>query len=167
MRYNAVTIKDLARELGVSTSTVSRALRDSHEINPETKKLVLECAKRMNYHPNPIALSLKEQKSRSIGVVVSEIANSFFSQAINGMESVAQKRGYNVIITQTQESYRKELRILEYLASRSIDGLLISISTETQDTSHFAQLHARGLPLVFFDRVTGDINTHTVVADNF
>lgn len=167
MRYSAVTIKDIAKELGVSTSTVSRALRDSYEINPETKKLVLECAKRMNYHPNPIALSLKERKSRSIGIIVSEIANSFFSKAINGVESVAHERGYNVVISQTQESYRKELRILEYLASRSIDGLLISIATETRDTGHFAELHARGLPLVFFDRITEDIQTHTVVADNF
>lgn len=167
MRYSAVTIKDLARELGVSTSTVSRALRDSYEINPETKKLVLECAKRMNYHPNPIALSLKEQKSSSIGVMVSEIANSFFSQAINGIESVAHERGYNVVITQTQESYQKELSILDYLASRSIDGLLISVSTETKNMDHFAGLHAKGLPLVFFDRVAENIRTHTVVADNF
>ncbi|QEC53781.1 LacI family transcriptional regulator [Anseongella ginsenosidimutans] len=167
MRYSAVTIKDLARELGVSTSTVSRALRDSYEINPETKKMVMECAKRMNYQPNPIALSLKERKSRSIGVIVSEIANSFFSKAINGIESAAHERGYNVIIAQTQESYRKELSILEFLASRSIDGLLISIATETRNMEHFAALHARGLPLVFFDRITEDINTHTVVADNF
>src|SRR4028118_746348 len=103
MRFEAVTIKDIAKELGISTSTVSRALRDSYEISAETKKLVLECAERLDYRPNPIAQSLKERRSRSIGVVVSEIANNFFSQAINGIESVAYSRGYHVIITQTHE----------------------------------------------------------------
>ncbi|MBP9739464.1 MAG: LacI family DNA-binding transcriptional regulator, partial [Chitinophagaceae bacterium] len=103
MKFEAVTIKDIAKELGLSTSTVSRALRDSYEISPETKKIVLEYAKEINYRPNPIALSLKEKRSRSIGIVVSEIANSFFSQAINGIESVANTRGYNVIITQSHE----------------------------------------------------------------
>ena len=89
MKFEALTIKDIAKALGLSTSTVSRALRDSYEISGETKKLVLEYAEKNNYHPNPIALSLKERRSRSIGVIVSEIANSYFSQAINGIESVA------------------------------------------------------------------------------
>ncbi|MGF6928878.1 DNA-binding LacI/PurR family transcriptional regulator [Chitinophaga sp. W2I13] len=95
MKYRAATIKDIAQALRLSTSTVSRALRDSHEISAATKQLVLEHAARLNYHPNPIALSLKEKKSRSIGVIVSEIANSFFSQTINGIESVANEKGYN------------------------------------------------------------------------
>lgn len=167
MNYTAVTIKDIAKALGVSTSTVSRALRDSYEINPETKKAILECARQMNYRPNPIALSLKKQKTRSIGVVISEIANSFFSQAINGVESVANESGYHVVIAQTHESYTKEMTTLEYLASRSIDGLLVSVSTETRDMSHFARLSEKGLPIVFFDRITKDIKTHTVVVDNF
>src|ERR1044072_4969455 len=105
MKLEAVTIKYIARALGLSTSTVSRALRDSYEISPETKKIVLEYAEKINYHPNTLALSLKERRSRSIGVIVCEIANSFFSQVINGIESVAYNHGYNVIIAQSNESY--------------------------------------------------------------
>ncbi|HVU84153.1 MAG TPA: LacI family DNA-binding transcriptional regulator, partial [Puia sp.] len=101
MKFEAVTIKDIAKSLGLSTSTVSRALRDSYEISPETKKKVLEYAEKINYQPNPIALSLKQRRSFSIGVVVCEIANSFFSQVINGIESIANQRGYNVIIAQS------------------------------------------------------------------
>jgi len=167
MKFEAVTIKDIAKALGISTSTVSRALRDSYEISPETKQMVLECAEKLNYKPNPIALSLKERRSRSIGVVVCEIANNFFSQVINGIESIAYDRGYNVIISQSRESYDREVIDLQYLASRSVDGLLISLSTETSDLSHLRTLHERGLPIVFFDRITEEINTHKVVIDNF
>ena len=167
MKFEAVTIKDIAKALGISTSTVSRALRDSYEISPDTKQMVLECAERLNYRPNPIALSLKEKRSRSIGVVVCEIANNFFSQIINGIESIAYDRGYNVIISQSRESYDREVIDLQYLASRSVDGLLISLSTETSDLSHLKALHEKGLPIVFFDRITDEINTHKVVIDNF
>jgi LacI family transcriptional regulator len=167
MKFEAITIKDIAKALGISTSTVSRALRDSHEISPETKQLVLDTAEKLNYRPNPIALSLKERRSRSIGVVVCEIANSFFSQVINGIESIAYDRGYNVIISQTHESYDREVMDLHYLSSRSVDGLLISVSTETNDMSHLKQLHEKGLPIVFFDRITDEIDTHMVIVDNF
>jgi len=167
MKFEAVTIKDIAKALGLSTSTVSRALRDSYEISPETKKLVLEYAQKINYSPNPIALSLKERRSRSIGVIVCEIANSFFSQVINGIESIAYNNGYNVIIAQSRESFGRELLNLQYLTSRSIDGLIISVSTETNDFSNFRQLHEKGMPLVFFDRIVDEINTHKVIADNY
>jgi len=167
MKFEAVTIKDIAKALGLSTSTVSRALRDSYEISPATKKQVLEYAEQINYRPNPIALSLKEKRSRSIGVIVCEIANSFFSQAINGIESIAYDKGYNVIISQSHESYEREVIDLQYLASRSIDGLLISVSAETEDFSHLKNLHDRGFPIVFFDRVAESINTHKVIVDNF
>ncbi|HUR67247.1 MAG TPA: LacI family DNA-binding transcriptional regulator [Chitinophagaceae bacterium] len=167
MKFEAVTIKDIAKALGLSTSTVSRALRDSYEISPETKKLVLEYAEKINYHPNPIALSLKERRSRSIGVIVSEIANSFFSQSINGIESIAYNNGYNVIISQSRESYSRELLNLQYLTSRSIDGLIISVSAETKDFSYFKELHERGMPIVFFDRIVDEIETHKVIVDNY
>ncbi|HEV8286031.1 MAG TPA: LacI family DNA-binding transcriptional regulator [Chitinophagaceae bacterium] len=167
MKFEAVTIKDIAKALGLSTSTVSRALRDSYEISPETKKLVLEYAEKINYSPNPIALSLKERRSRSIGVIVCEIANSFFSQVINGIESIAYNNGYNVIIAQSRESFDRELMNLQYLTSRSVDGLIISVSTETNDFSNFKQLHEKGLPIVFFDRIVAEINTHKVIADNY
>jgi DNA-binding LacI/PurR family transcriptional regulator len=166
MRFEAVTIKDIAKELGLSTSTVSRALRDSYEISSETKRIVLEYAKKIHYHPNPIALGLKERRTRSIGVVVCEIANSFFSQAINGMESVAYSKGYNVMISQSHESVEREMFDLQYLASRSIDGLLISVSTETKDFSFLHDLKRRGMPIVFYDRVVDEIDTHKVTVDN-
>jgi LacI family transcriptional regulator len=164
--FEPVTIKDIAKALGLSTSTVSRALRDTHEISAATKKIVLAYAKEINYHPNPIALSLKERRSKSIGVVVSEVANSYFSQAINGIESIAYDRGYHVIISQTHESYDREVINVQHLASRSVDGLLVSLSSETTDISHLASLHDRGLPIVFFDRVADEINTHKVIANN-
>ena len=167
MKFEAVTIKDIAKALGLSTSTVSRALRDSYEISPETKKLVIEYAGKINYHPNPIALSLKERRSRSIGVIVCEIANSFFSQAINGIESIAYNNGYNVIISQSRESFDREMLNLQYLTSRSVDGLIISVSTETKDFSYFKELNDKGLPIVFFDRIVDEIETHKVAADNF
>lgn len=167
MKFEAVTIKDIAKALGLSTSTISRALRDSHEISAETKQLVLECAEKLNYKPNPIALSLKEKRSRSIGVVVCEIANSFFSQVINGIESIAYDRGYNVIVAQSHESYEREVVDLQFLSSRSVDGLIISLATETTDLSHIQALHDRGMPIVLFDRVNEEINTHKVIVDNY
>ena len=167
MKFEAITIKDIARALGLSTSTVSRALRDSYEISPETKKLVLEYAEKNNYHPNPIALSLKERRSRSIGVIVCEIANSYFSQVINGIESIAYEHGYNVIIAQSRESFDREVLNLQYLTSRSIDGLIISVSTETKDFSYLRDLYEKKMPIVFFDRIVDEIDTHKVIVENY
>lgn len=161
-----ITIKDIAKSLNLSTSTVSRAMRDSYEINPETKTRVLEYAERMHYRPDPIALSLKENRSRSIGVIVPEIANYYFSEAINGIEAAASARGYHVVIFQSQESYEREVDKVEYLAAHRVDGLLMSLSSQTTDFEHLKSLQNRGLPLVFFDRVPADIETHMVVADN-
>jgi LacI family transcriptional regulator len=167
MKFDNVTIKDIAKALNLSTSTVSRALRGSYEISAETKKAVLEYAEKINYRPNPIALSLKERRTRAIGVVVSEIANNFFSQAINGIESIAYNRGYHVIITQSHESEEREKVNVQHLASRGVDGLLVSLSSETIDLSHIRELHDRGMPIVFFDRVTDEIQTHKVTANNY
>lgn len=165
--FQSYTIKDIAKALNLSTSTVSRALNGSHEIGSETKKLVLEYAEKINYRPNPIALSLKEQKSHSIGVVVCEVANNYFSQAINGIESIAYNSGYHVIITQTHESAEREMANVQHLLSRQVDGLLISLSAQTVDTSVYEQLHAKGFPIVFFDRIAQHIPTHRVVVNNF
>ncbi|WDF80281.1 LacI family DNA-binding transcriptional regulator [Mucilaginibacter sp. AW1-7] len=165
--FESYTIKDIAKALGVSTSTVSRALKGSYEIGAETKKLVQEYAEKVNYRPNPIALSLKDQKSHSIGVVVCEVANDYFSQAINGIESIAYNLGYHVIITQTHESFDRETVNVQHLLSRHVDGLLVSLSAQTTDTSQYKYLHEKGFPIVFFDRIAADIDTHRVVADNF
>src|SRR6478672_5820549 len=167
MKFDSVTIKDIAKALNLSTSTVSRALRGSYEISAETKKQVLEYAEKINYRPNPIALSLKERRTRAIGVVVSEIANNFFSEAINGIESIAYNKGYHVIITQSHESQDRERVDVEHLASRGVDGLLISLSGESADLSYLKELHEKGMPIVFFDRVTDEIETHKVTANNY
>lgn len=167
MKFDTVTIKDIAKALNLSTSTVSRALRGSYEISPETKKLVLEYAEKINYRPNPIALSLKERRSRALGVVVSEIANNYFSQAINGIESIAYNCGYHVIITQSHESQAREMVNVQHLASRGVDGLLVSVSSESEEVPYLKELHDKGLPIVFFDRIIDDIETHKVIANNY
>lgn len=164
---DTVTIKDIARALNLSTSTVSRALRGSYEINPETKRLVLEYAERLNYRPNPIALSLKGSSSRAIGVIVPQIANYYFSQAINGIEAIAYNRGYHVIIFQTHESYEREVANVQQALARKVDGLLISLSSETSDVEHLRELQQRNMPIVQFDRVSNELDTTRVVADNF
>lgn len=167
MKFESATIKDIAKALNLSTSTVSRALRGSYEISAETKKAVLEYAEKINYRPNPIALSLKERRTRALGVVVSEIANNFFSQAINGIESIAYNRGYHVIITQSHESQDRERVNVEHMAARGVDGLLISLSSESVDISFLKELHEKGMPIVFFDRISREIETHTVTANNY
>lgn len=167
MNFNTITIKDIATALNLSVSTVSKALRDSYEISEATKKLVNAYAQEHNYRPNPIAQSLKQGHSKSIGIVVSTIDNQFFSQVINGIESVAYEAGFNVIMTQTHESYDLEVKNVGHLTHRSIDGLLISLSTETKDIEHLQRLHRQGLPIVFFDRITDEIDTHKVISDNF
>jgi LacI family transcriptional regulator len=167
MKFESATIKDIAKALNLSTSTVSRALRGSYEISAETKKQVLEYAEKINYRPNPIALSLKERRTRAIGVVVSEIANNFFSQAINGIESIAYNKGYHVIITQSHESQDRERVNVEHLAAIGVDGLLISLSSESVDISYLKELHEKGMPIVFFDRITNEFETHTVTANSY
>ena len=166
-RLETVTIKDIAKALNLSTSTVSRALRGSYEINAETKRLVMEYAEKVKYSPNPIALSLKENKSRAIGVIVPEIANHFFSQAINGIEDVANNRGYHVVIFQSHESYQREVTNIQHIIARKVDGLLISLSGQTNDVIHLQEIQQKKLPLVLFDRVSDKIEAHKVVADNF
>ncbi|WP_276347873.1 LacI family DNA-binding transcriptional regulator [Daejeonella sp. JGW-45] len=165
--FKPVTIKDIAKALGLSPSTVSRALRDGYEISPETKRIVKEYADKIDYRSNPIALSLKGRRSYSIGVVVCEVANSFFSQAINGIESIAYNKGYRVIISQSHDLYEREVINTKHLANSSVDGLLISMAAETTDFSHLSSLHENGLPIVFFDRVIDQIQTHKVIVNNF
>ncbi|SKB58474.1 transcriptional regulator, LacI family [Parapedobacter luteus] len=164
--FKPITIKDIAQALELSPSTVSRALSDSYEINEETKKRVIEYAEKHNYRRNPMASSLRQGRSYSIGVVVCEVANSFFSQAIDGIESVAYGKGYHVIISQSHDAYEREVVNMQHLANRAVDGLLISMSAETKDFSHIVNLHEQGLPIVFFDRIIDAFETHTVTSNN-
>lgn len=167
MNFETITIKDIAKALNISISTVSKALRKSHDISEETQKLVINYAEAHNYHPNPIAQRLRNGVSKTIGVIVSNFDNNFFSQVINGIESVAHQKGYTIIITQSHESYEQEANTLQSLINRSIDGLLITLSAETADISHFKKLKDAGFPFVFFDRVADEIDTHKVVCNNF
>lgn len=160
-------MKDIARELNLSISTVSKALKGSYEISAETQKVVLEYAQKVNYVPNPIAQGLRKGRSKIIAVIVPNIDNNFFSQVINGIESIAFEKGYNVIITQTHESFDREVLNVHNHLSRSVDGLLVSVSSETSSYDHFKFVQNKGLPIVFFDRVPEEIQTHKIIANNF
>lgn len=162
-----VTIKDIAKRLRISVSTVSRALRGSTEINATTRKLVMEVAEEMKYSPNPVALSLKEKKTRVIGVIVQEIANNYCSSTIAGIEDWACKMGYNVLISQSHESFDTEAANMRLLASRRVDGVLITLSNETKTFDHVREVMEKGIPVVMFDRVSDEVNTHKVVVDDY
>lgn len=166
MSVEKITVKDIATQLGLSFSTVARALKDNYRVSNATKQKVKECAKELGYQPNLIAQSLKNKKNRSIGVLLCNIPNSFFAEVISGIESVAYDKNYQIIITQSHESYERELQNIEHLKWRSVDGLIISLSTETKDVTALKKLNEQGTPIVFFDRITDEINTHTVTVDN-
>ena len=166
MKYNQVTIKDIARELGISPSTVSRALKDHPDISPETKKAVNELAEKLNYTPNIVALSLRQSKTNTIGVVIPEIVHFFFSTVISGIEDVAYSAGYNVILTQSNESFAREAINIKALFKSRVDGMLISLSRETSTFDHIEAMLAKGVPMVFFDRVYDNGNSSMVVVDD-
>ena len=137
MKSGLVTIKDLARELKISASTVSRALKNHPDISEETKRAVKELAEKLNYQPNAVALSLKQQRSNTIGVIIPEIVHYFFSSVISGIEDVAYDAGFNVIICQSNERYEREVANAKTLLASRVDGVLVSISKETADYKHF------------------------------
>jgi LacI family transcriptional regulator len=165
-KSEAITLKDIAKALDMSISTVSKALRDSHEISDATKDLVNSYAKKHNYRPNLMAQMLRHKNGRSIGVIIGAIPNNFFSDVLNGMESVTYQKDYHIIITQSLESVQREKKNLEHLTWRAVDGLLVSLSAETTSIEHFKKVHESGIPIVFYDRVTDEIKTHQVVSDN-
>jgi len=162
-----VNIKVLADQLQLSVSTISKALRDSYEISDETKKKVLELATRLNYVPNPYASSLRRKKSKTIAVVLPEVADNFFSLAINGIQSIAESKGYHVLIYLSHEKYAIEKNILEDCQSGRVDGVLISISSETKSGDNITALQANDIPVVFFDREQEGIETARVTTNDF
>lgn len=162
-----VNIRELAKELNLAISTVSKALKDSYEISPETKDRVLKLAEKLNYTPNPYASSLRRKKSNTIAVVIPEVADSFFSLAIKGIEEIAQTKGYHVLIYLTYESYIKERKILEEFRNGRVDGVLMSVSSETVSAAHINGLCEAEMPLVFFDRAMGSIEAARVRTDDF
>lgn len=167
MKNSQTTIKDIAKALGISSSTVSRALKDHPNVSPETKKAVLDLADELNYQPNSIALSLRRSKSNTIGVIIPEIVHFFFSTVISGIEDIAYSAGYSVIVAQSNESYDREVMDTYALSKNRVDGILISMSRETTNYDHFETIHRRGLPMVFFDRVCETINCSKVIVDDF
>ncbi|MHA7130847.1 LacI family DNA-binding transcriptional regulator [Algoriphagus namhaensis] len=148
-----VTMKDIAKKLGVSVSTVSRALQDSPELHPETKKRIVETAKEMNYQPNLLAQSLRKSKTKTLGVIVPEITSHFFASCISGIQDLANSRGYNVMICQSNESIDQEMANIKTLVASQVDALLISLSRETNHYEHLDELYQREIPFVLFDRV--------------
>jgi len=164
---NNITLIDIARALNLSVSTVSRALTDSYQIGDETKRRVLAYAKEHHYIPNRMARSLREGKSRSIGVVVCSIDNNFAAQMLDGIDQYCSEHGYQLIIMQSKELFMQEKACVNLLYAGGIDGLLISPTYQTTDFEYLINLQRSGLPIVLFDRLSNQIETHKVAADNF
>jgi len=167
MKSNLISINDIARALGISPSTVSRALKDHPDISTETKRVVKEYAEKVNYRPNALALSLKRQRSNTLGLVIPEIIHHFFSSIISGIEELAYAKGYRLIICQSNEEYHREVINTQVLLDNRVDGILISMSKTTHDHGHFKDLIDSGIPLVFFDRVCEEVETDRVVTADF
>lgn len=162
-----INMKALAKALNLSTATISKALRDSYDISAQTKARVKEAADRLNYVANPHASSLRKHLSNTIAIVIPEIADSFFSQVINGIESIAGREKYHFLIYLTHDSYEREVSILNEFTSGRVDGVLISVASNTSDTAHISKLQQAGIPIVFFDRDCAQLPAASVTTDDF
>jgi len=167
MKGRLITIKDIAKELGVSPSTVSRALKNHPDISNDTKRLVNDLAKKYKYKPNEVALSLRHSKSNIIGVIVPEVVHYFFSSVISGIDDLAYANDYNVMIAQTNEDFEREVHSTQGMLSSRVAGLLVSISKNTKNYDHLINMENNGIPVIFFDRVCPDMETDKVVVDDF
>ncbi|ADR20736.1 LacI family transcriptional regulator [Marivirga tractuosa] len=166
MKKANITIKDIAKELGVSPSTVSRALKDHPDISSNTKKQINDLAQKLNYQPNTVALSLRQSKTNTLGVIIPEIAHFFFSAVISGIEDIAHDAGYHVIITQSNESFEREVMNTKALFNSRVDGILMSVSRETENYDHLQSLLDYDIPLVFFDRIIDSLNACKVIVND-
>ncbi len=165
-----VTLKQLAKELNVSISTVSKALNNSEEIGEETVRRVKELAELYNYRPNKVALSLKNNKTKTIGVIIPNILNRFLAKVLFGIEREAAEHGYNIITCISNESLQKEKDSLQLLGNGSVDGFILSVAEESQinnEVEHFKNTIKQGLPIVMFDRVAHDVLCDKVIVDDF
>jgi len=167
MKHNITSINDIARALGVSASTVSRALRDHPDISERTRARVQAFARSVNYRPNALALGLKQQRSFTLGIILPEIVHHFFSSIISGIEDLAYGKGYRLMICQSNEEFERERINLQALLDHRVDGILVSMSKNTFEFNHFEDAVDQGLPLVFLDRVCKNIETDRVVTDDF
>ncbi|WP_423126789.1 LacI family DNA-binding transcriptional regulator [Gaoshiqia sp. Z1-71] len=161
-----VSLKDLARELNVSISTVSRALKDHPDISPEMRQRVKQLAAARHYSPNPLAMGLLKQKTRMIGVIVPDLVTHFYASIIAGIESFAKEKDYFILIASSSESFQKEKESIENLLKARVEGFIVCLSQETKEITHFEKLLEQDIPLVFFDRVCLQDQASAVVVDN-
>jgi LacI family transcriptional regulator len=164
---DSINIKKLAKELSISTSTVSRAFNGNTDINKDTKERILAYAKQHNYLPNHYASNLRDKKTKTLAVIVPEIANDFFSQAINGIEEVARKKGFYILLYRTDDVFEKEVSFVNYLNNGKADGIIMSVSGEASDHNYLRQLEQKHIPVVFFDRVYEDIDAAKVTTNDY
>ncbi len=164
---DGINIKQLAEALNVSTSTISRAFRNSGGIKQHTKDLILAKAKELNYQPNHYASNLRDQKSKTIAVIVPELANNYFSQAIHGIEQVARSNGYNILIYSTDDDLAKEMEFIKHLHNGRVEGIIMSVSGEAENHNYLNDFGVRRLPMVQFDRVYDDIDTPKIITDDY
>jgi LacI family transcriptional regulator len=160
-----ISLKDLAEELGVSISTVSRALKNHPDISTELTQKIQQLAHERNYVPNPLAMGLLRQQTKMIGVIVPDIVTHFFASIISGIESVAEENGYFIVISSSAESYAKEVESVENLLKTRVEGLIVCLSQETKKFTHFERMIKNEIPLVFFDRVCEALNVPTVTVN--
>lgn len=167
MKKGKTTIHDIAEKLNITASTVSRALNDNPRISENTKKQVLKMAKQLNYQPNHIASALRSGKSKLIGVVVPTANRNFFSSVVRGIEEIANNLDYKVIISQSYDTYKKEVETLDALLNARVDGIIASIAKTTENFEHFQKVLDKGIPLVLFDRTTNELEVSEVVIDDY
>lgn len=167
MRRHYATIKDIARALNISVSTVSRALRDTYDVNAETRQLVLDKATELNYKPNFNATGLVKNSTHNLAVILPGITNYYFSTVFTGIQEVAYRNGYNIILHVTNDDADRELNIIRNLSYSSLDGLLVSVSSQADACDHFQEVINDGIPVVFFDRVAEHVKTSKVMQDDY
>lgn len=169
-KQTQITMKDIARELGVSVATVSRALNDSPSISQERRQVIQQYARERNFSPNILAGSLRLSKVKPIkiiGVIVPEIVHFFFSTVISGIEEEASRRGYHIIVAQSRENFEREVQICEDFVFNRLCGIIVSQAKETHNYDHFKKIQDMDIPLVFFDRICTGINASLVVIDDY
>ena len=166
MKDQSTTLRDIALKLGVSVSTVSRALNNAPEVNKRTKEAVMEMARALNYAPNHVAQSLRSNKTKTIGIIIPNLISHFFSATISGIQETAVREGYNIMIAQSNESFETEVSNVQMMLAQRVDGILISLSRETKSYDHLEAVLQRGIPLVFFDRVCDSLPASRVMVDN-
>lgn len=167
MKEKEITIYDIAEHLKISSATVSRGLKDHPAISQKTKKLILDAAKEMGYQTNPFASNLRRQKTNTIGVIVPRLNSSFMSDALSGMESIANISGYNLIITQSLETEKKEILNAATLFNNRVDALVVSLSYNTNSITHYEPFLKKKIPVLFFDRVFAHKEFSSIVIDNY